>query len=211
LSKKYHPDLNPNNKEAHDKFLQVNEAYAILGNEASRRQYDAELDRSSGSNVSSSVVGHSSAAYYGASRPGYSGPSVAWRAKARRARNTGSASAKQQADHQSNYNNAAAGNSHFNHQEHYTKHYESEEIRRRERVMKAAKRRKEAVGFDDDDEDTVDSNTADAMGRRKKKLNVWSRLWRLGILLAAITYGTRKFNEYDTEQKKKNNNAYLLK
>ncbi|OBZ83731.1 Chaperone protein DnaJ, partial [Choanephora cucurbitarum] len=34
LSKKYHPDLNPNNKEAHKLFLEINEAYAVLGNEA---------------------------------------------------------------------------------------------------------------------------------------------------------------------------------
>ncbi|OAD80388.1 hypothetical protein PHYBLDRAFT_95352, partial [Phycomyces blakesleeanus NRRL 1555(-)] len=40
LSKKYHPDLNPNNPEAHKAFLEINEAYAVLGNEASRRQYD---------------------------------------------------------------------------------------------------------------------------------------------------------------------------
>jgi molecular chaperone DnaJ len=30
LSKKYHPDLNPNNKEAEDKFKEINEAYSIL-------------------------------------------------------------------------------------------------------------------------------------------------------------------------------------
>ncbi|KAI9484308.1 DnaJ domain-containing protein, partial [Zychaea mexicana] len=40
LSKQYHPDLNPNNTDAHAKFLEVNEAYAVLGNEASRRRYD---------------------------------------------------------------------------------------------------------------------------------------------------------------------------
>ncbi|KAI8147217.1 DnaJ domain-containing protein, partial [Fennellomyces sp. T-0311] len=40
LSKQFHPDLNPNNPEAHAMFLQVNEAYAVLGNEASRREYD---------------------------------------------------------------------------------------------------------------------------------------------------------------------------
>ncbi|ORX55827.1 DnaJ-domain-containing protein, partial [Hesseltinella vesiculosa] len=42
LSKLYHPDMNPHDKSAHEKFLEVNDAYAVLGNEASRRQYDAE-------------------------------------------------------------------------------------------------------------------------------------------------------------------------
>ena len=30
MSKKYHPDLNPNNKEAEEKFKEVNEAYQVL-------------------------------------------------------------------------------------------------------------------------------------------------------------------------------------
>jgi len=40
LSKKYHPDLNPNNKEAEDRFKKINEAYSILGEPAKRKQYD---------------------------------------------------------------------------------------------------------------------------------------------------------------------------
>ncbi|CAG8496501.1 1820_t:CDS:1, partial [Racocetra fulgida] len=47
LSKKYHPDVNFNDEKAHNKFLQINEAYSILGNEKSRREYDRTLTQQS--------------------------------------------------------------------------------------------------------------------------------------------------------------------
>lgn len=40
LAKKYHPDLNPNDKKAQEKFKEVNEAYEVLGDEEKRKQYD---------------------------------------------------------------------------------------------------------------------------------------------------------------------------
>lgn len=40
LSKKYHPDRNPGDKEAEDKFKEINEAYSVLSNPEKRRQYD---------------------------------------------------------------------------------------------------------------------------------------------------------------------------
>lgn len=40
LAKKYHPDLNPNDKEAEAKFKEINEAYAILSDDEKRAQYD---------------------------------------------------------------------------------------------------------------------------------------------------------------------------
>ncbi|MBK6834708.1 MAG: J domain-containing protein [Bacteroidetes bacterium] len=40
LARKYHPDLNPNDKEAEKKFKEVNEANEVLSNPESRKKYD---------------------------------------------------------------------------------------------------------------------------------------------------------------------------
>ncbi|MBG6122910.1 molecular chaperone DnaJ [Corynebacterium aquatimens] len=40
LARKYHPDSNPGNQAAEDKFKRVSEAYAVLGDEAKRKEYD---------------------------------------------------------------------------------------------------------------------------------------------------------------------------
>ncbi len=44
LSLKYHPDRNPNDKSAEEKFKQINEAYKVLSNEESKANYDARLN-----------------------------------------------------------------------------------------------------------------------------------------------------------------------
>ena len=40
LAVKYHPDKNPGNKAAEEKFKEITEAYEVLGKEDSRRKYD---------------------------------------------------------------------------------------------------------------------------------------------------------------------------
>lgn len=40
LAKQYHPDLNPDNKDAEAKFKEINEAYAVLSDEKKRANYD---------------------------------------------------------------------------------------------------------------------------------------------------------------------------
>lgn len=40
LARKYHPDLNPNNKEAEKKFKEINEANEVLSDSEKRKKYD---------------------------------------------------------------------------------------------------------------------------------------------------------------------------
>ncbi len=52
LAKKYHPDMNPGDKEAEAKFKEANEAYAVLSDSEKKAKYDqfghAAFDQSSG-------------------------------------------------------------------------------------------------------------------------------------------------------------------
>ena len=40
MAKKYHPDMNPGDKECEVKFKEVNEAYAVLSDSEKRSKYD---------------------------------------------------------------------------------------------------------------------------------------------------------------------------
>lgn len=53
LARKYHPDLNPNNKEAEESFKEINEAYSVLSNEEERKKYDNKLNGAFNSNKES--------------------------------------------------------------------------------------------------------------------------------------------------------------
>ncbi|KAI9314952.1 hypothetical protein BX666DRAFT_2029186 [Dichotomocladium elegans] len=176
LSKQYHPDLNPNNPAAHAKFLEVNNAYAVLGNEASRRQYDAE---ESGSRSSSSGASTSSSDWYHATSGFRTGPSASWHGRARRhQRQTGSTSARQQAAGQGSTGSSSSHAAQA--REEYNRYYEAEEVRRRHRLHQAAERRRAAGKHVEPD--------AEAYRRIE---SWWSRLWRLAIVLGAIGYATQ--------------------
>ncbi len=43
LAKKYHPDMNPGNKSAEEKFKEINGAYDILSDEENKLIYDEKL------------------------------------------------------------------------------------------------------------------------------------------------------------------------
>ena len=62
LAKKYHPDLNPNDNKAQEKFKEINEAYEVLGDVEKKKKYDtfgSSNDFSGGQNFDPSQYGYS--------------------------------------------------------------------------------------------------------------------------------------------------------
>jgi curved DNA-binding protein len=60
LAKKYHPDMNPNNKRAEDRFKEVSEAYEVLGDADKRKKYDtfgSQANFANGANFDPSQYG----------------------------------------------------------------------------------------------------------------------------------------------------------
>ena len=68
LSKSYHPDRNPNDPTASERFVKISEAYAVLGQPEKRSNYDRELGGTTSAAPSSSRKGSHSSSAFG-SRP----------------------------------------------------------------------------------------------------------------------------------------------
>ena len=51
LAKKFHPDKNKKDPTAKEKFIELSEAYEVLGDETKRKEYDHEIKFGGGNNV----------------------------------------------------------------------------------------------------------------------------------------------------------------
>lgn len=67
LAKKYHPDANPNNKVAEEKFKEINKAYETLSDEKSRQQYDRTTNTKDESSTKEKTTAKAEKNYGGAS------------------------------------------------------------------------------------------------------------------------------------------------
>lgn len=187
LSKERHPDLNPGNETAHQEFLRINEAYAILGNDVTRREYDRELATKQGF-----TGGGGSGFGVFTSGSGYRTTRVRARQQA-----TGSTSAQAQAAKAGVDPTRSSFRSQFDFRKHYEKHYAEEERRKQARMA-------EAAGWD-----------AESAGKEGDNDGVWARFWKIGfmffgiILVSGLAQSTVRMEEkqdWSKQQKKVKNN-----
>lgn len=68
LSKSHHPDRNPNDPTASERFVKISEAYSVLGQPEKRSRYDREIGGTTSAAPSSSRKGSHSSSAFG-SRP----------------------------------------------------------------------------------------------------------------------------------------------
>ncbi len=76
LAKKYHPDLNPNDNKAQEKFKELNEAYEVLGDAGKKKKYDQfgnRADYSNGQNFDPSQYGGGGYTYSSSGAEGFGG------------------------------------------------------------------------------------------------------------------------------------------
>ncbi|CAG8523269.1 1440_t:CDS:1 [Paraglomus brasilianum] len=121
LSKKYHPDLNQGDETAHEKFLKINEAYSILGDDTKRREYDRSIKHK--------MVGVRSRTH----RSHWSTTAAHYRHASYGARENDFG----------RYKNAK-----FNFQDHFERHYENEK-RRKSREEEKLRRAREERGMEE--------------------------------------------------------------
>ena len=70
LSKTHHPDHNPNDPQASERFVKISEAYATLGKPEKRERYDRDIQSAQGTSRSNTPRGsHSSSSTPFGSRP----------------------------------------------------------------------------------------------------------------------------------------------
>ena len=69
LSKTHHPDHNPNDPQASERFVKISEAYAILGSAQKRERYDRDIQRAQAPPAGTRQGSHSSASSPWGARP----------------------------------------------------------------------------------------------------------------------------------------------